>query len=67
MPKVILNRLKPQAKELIAEEQEEPEEVLCEKYLEHQQNLYHVFSLHRFKKSLWQGMSCSLITVCYEE
>ena len=62
MLKVILNRLKPQAKEIIAEEQaglragrSTTEQVfnlriLCEKYLQHQQNLYHVFI--DFKKPL---------------
>ena len=55
MLKVILNRLKPQAEEIIAEEQagfragrSTTEQifnlgVLCEKYLQHQQNMYHVF------------------------
>ena len=55
MLKVILNRLKPQAEEIIAEEQagfragrSVTEQIfnlriLCEKYLQHQQNLYHVF------------------------
>ena len=55
MLKVILNRLKPQAGEIIAEEQagfragrSTTEQIfnpriLCEKYLQHQQNLYHVF------------------------
>ena len=55
MLKNILNRLKPQAKEIIAEEQagfragrSTTEQIfnlriLCEKYLQHQQNLYHVF------------------------
>ena len=55
MLKVILNRLKPQAEEIIAEEQagfragrSTTEQIfnlriLCEKYLQHQQNLYHVF------------------------
>ena len=53
--KVILNRLQPQAEEIIAEEQAgfrarriTTEQIfnlriLCEKYLQHQQNLYHVF------------------------
>ena len=53
--KVILNRLKPQAEEIIAEEQagfragrSNTEQIfnlriMCEKYLQHQQNLYHVF------------------------
>ena len=55
MLKVILNRLKPQAEEIIAEEQaglragrSTTEQIfnfriLCEKYLQHQQDLYHVF------------------------
>ena len=55
MLKVILNRLKPQADEIIAEEQagfragrSTTEQIfnlriVCEKYLQHQQNLYHVF------------------------
>ena len=54
--KVILNRLKPQAEEIIAEEQagfragrSTTEQIfnlriLCEKYLQHQKNLYHVFN-----------------------
>ena len=53
--KIILNRLQPQAEEIIAEEQagfragrSTTEQIfnlriLCEKYLQHQQNLYHVF------------------------
>ena len=55
MLKLILNRLKPQAEEIISEEQtglrariSTTEQifnlrVLCEKYLQHQQNLFHVF------------------------
>ena len=55
MLKIILNRLQPQAEEIIAEEQagfragrSTTEQIfnlriLCEKYLQHQQNLYHVF------------------------
>ena len=55
MLKVILDRLKPQAEEIIAEEQvgfragrSTTEQlfnlkILCEKYLQHQQNPYHVF------------------------
>ena len=55
MLKVILNRLKPQAEKIIAEEQagfragrSTTEQIfnlriLCKKYLQHQQNLYHVF------------------------
>ena len=55
MLKIILNRLKPQAQEIIAEEQagfragrSTTEQIfnlrlLCEKYLQHQQDLYYVF------------------------
>ena len=55
MLELILNRLQPQAEEIIAEEQagfrarrSTTEQIfnlrfLCEKYLQHQQNLYHVF------------------------
>ena len=61
MLKIILNRLKPQAEKIIAEEQagfravrSSTEQIfnlriLCEKYLQHQQDLYHVFI--DFKKS----------------
>ena len=55
MMKIILNRLKPQAEKIIAEEQagfrtgrSTTEQIfnlriLCEKYLQHQQDLNHVF------------------------
>ena len=55
MLKIILNRLKPQAEKIIAQEQagfragrSTTEQIfnlriLCEKYLQHQQDLYHVF------------------------
>ena len=55
MLKIILNRLKPQAEKIIAEEQagfrarrSTTEQIFnlriqCEKYLQHQQDLYHVF------------------------
>ena len=55
MLKIILNRLKPQAEKIIAEvqagfragrstaEQIFNLRILCEKYLQHQQDLYHVF------------------------
>ena len=55
MLKIILNRLKPQAEKIIADEQagfragrSTTEQIfnlriLCEKYLQHQQDLYHVF------------------------
>ena len=61
MLKIILNRLKPQAEKTIAEEQaglragwSTTEQIynlciLCEKYLQHQQDLYHV--LIDFKKA----------------
>ena len=61
MLKIILNRLKPQAEKIIAEEQAGfragrsttkqifNQRILCEKYLQHQQVLYHVFI--DFKKS----------------
>ena len=62
MLKIILNRLQPQAEEIIAEEQagfragrSTTEQIfnlriLGEKYLQHQQNLYHVYID-------WQGMA----------
>ena len=55
MLKIILNRLKPQAEKIIAKEQagfragrSTTEQIfnlriLCEKYLQHQQDLYHIF------------------------
>eukprot|EP00745_Piridium_sociabile_P029601 TRINITY_DN4881_c1_g1_i1.p1 TRINITY_DN4881_c1_g1~~TRINITY_DN4881_c1_g1_i1.p1 ORF type:complete len:855 (-),score=217.58 TRINITY_DN4881_c1_g1_i1:120-2594(-) len=55
MLKILLNRLKPQAEEILAEEQAgfRPRRstteqifnlrILCEKHLQHQQDLYHVF------------------------
>ena len=55
MLKIILNRLKPQAEKIIAEEQAGFGEgrstteqifnlrILCEKYLQHQQDIYHIF------------------------
>ena len=55
MLKIILNRLKPQAEKIIAEKQagfragrSTTEQIfnlriLCEKYLQHQQDVYHVF------------------------
>ena len=62
MLKISLNRLRPQAEMIIAEEQAgfrterstteqiSTLRILCEKYLQHQQDIYHV-SIH-FKKSL---------------
>ena len=66
MLKIILNRLKPQA-EVIAEEQAERStteqifnlRILCEKYLQHQQDLYHVFT--DFKNSFENGFACSFV------
>ena len=55
MQKIILNKLKPQAEKIVAEEhagfragRSTTEQIfnlriLCEKYLQHQQDLYHVF------------------------
>ena len=74
MLKITLNRLKPQVEKIIAEEQagfragrSTTEQIfnlriLCEKYLQHQQDLYHVFI--DFKKAfdrvrhaaLWASM-----------
>ena len=68
MLKVILNRLKPQAEEITAEEQagfragrSTTEQIfnlriLCEKYLQHQQNLYHVFIDRVWHAALWATM-----------
>ena len=71
MLKIILNRLKPQAKKIIAEEQagfraarSTTEQIfnlriLCEKYFQHQQDIYHVFidvkkAFHRvWHAALW--------------
>ena len=68
MPRILLNRLKPQAEETIKEEQagfragrSTTEQIFnlrrrCEKYLQHQQNLYLVFV--DFKKAfdrVWQA------------
>ena len=62
MLKITLDRLKPQAEKIIAEEQAgfragriTTEQIfnlriLCEKYLQHQQDLYHVF--RDFKKAV---------------
>ena len=55
MPKIILNRLKPQVEKIIVEEQAGVRagrstteqifnlRILCEKYIQHQQDHYHVF------------------------
>ena len=59
MLKILINRLQPLAEEIIAEEQAGFRarksttkqifnlRILCEKYLKHQQNLYHVFMYSR--------------------
>ena len=60
MLKIILNRLKPQVEKIIVEEQASCRagsttkqifnlRILCEKYLQHQKDLYHVFK--DFKKA----------------
>ncbi|XP_030850001.1 uncharacterized protein LOC105446659 [Strongylocentrotus purpuratus] len=66
MLRILINILKPQAEEIIKEEQAgfragriTTEQILnlrilCEKYLQHQQNLYHVFV--DFKKAFDRGM-----------
>ena len=86
MLKILLNRLKPEAEKIIAEEQADFRpgrstteqifklRILCERYLQHQQDLYHVFI--DFKKAfdrvwheaLWATMrlyniNINLITV----
>ena len=57
MPKIILNRLKPQAEKIIAEEQAGFRagrstteqifnlQIIYEKYFQHQQNLYHALAV----------------------
>ncbi len=68
MLKVILNRLKPLAENIIAEEQagfragrSTTEQIfnlriLCEKFLHHQQDWYHVFI--DFEKAFVRGVAC---------
>ena len=74
MLKIILSRLQPQAEEVIADEQASFRagrstteqifnlRILCEKYLQHQQNLYHVFIDFRkafdrvWHEALWATM-----------
>ena len=70
MLKIILNRLKPQAEKIIAEEQAGFRagrsttqhifnlRILCEKYLQHEQDLYHVFI--DFKKALDRVLHAAL-------
>ena len=73
MLKVLLNRLKPQAEEIIAEERagfrtgrSTTEQIfnliiICEKYLQHQQDLYNVFI--DFKKSFDRVWHAALWTI----
>ena len=70
MLKIILNRLRPQAEKIIAEEQagfragrSTSEQIfnlriLCEKYLQHQQDCYHVFI--DFKKAFDRVLHAAL-------
>ena len=74
MLKVILNRLKPQAKKIIAEEQAGfragrsiAEQIFniyipCEKYFQHRKNLYHVFI--DFKKAFDRVWHAALWAPC---
>ena len=67
MLKIILNRLKPQAEKIIAEEQAGfragrstteqifNRRILCEKYLQHQQDLYHVFIDFKAFDRVWHA------------
>ena len=71
MLRILLNRLKPQAEEIIKEEQAGFRAVRstteqnfnlripCEKYLQHQQSLYHVFV--DFKKAFDRVLACSFV------
>ena len=70
MLKIILNRLKPQVKKIIAKEQAGFRaggstteqifnlQILCEKYLQHQRDLYHVFI--DFKKAFDRDLHAAL-------
>ena len=77
MPKIILNRLKPQAEKIIAEElagfragRSTTEQIfnlriLCEKYLQYQQDLHHVFI--DFKKAfnrVWHAALWATMEKC---
>ena len=71
MLRIILNRLKPQAEKIIVEEQagfragrSTTEQIfnlrmLCEKYLQQRQDLYHVFI--DFKKAFDRGFACRFV------
>ena len=64
---IILNRLKPQAEKIIAEEQagfragrSTTEQIfnlriLCEKYLQHQRDLYHVIDFMKAYDRVWHA------------
>ena len=85
MLKIILNRLKPQAEKIIAEEQAGFRagksttkqifnlRILCEKYLQHQQDLYHVFidfkrAVNRiWHAALWATMKKYIIKNLYNK
>ena len=67
MLKIILNRLKPQAEKIIAEEQAGFRagrsitgqifnlRILCEKYLPHQQNLYPFIDFNKASERVWRA------------
>ena len=67
MLEILLNRLKPQAEWIIAEEQADFQagrstteqifnlRIICERYLQHQQDLYHVFV--NSTTSLWTSVN----------
>ena len=74
MLKIILNRLKPQAEKIIVEEQAGfiagrsttqqifNLRILSDKYLQHQQNLYHVFiDFNKAFDRVWHEALCSMI------
>ena len=81
MLKIILNRLKPQVEMIISEEQaglragrSTTEQIfnlriLCEKYLQHQQDLYHVFTDFKnafdrvWHVALWSTMKKNNISI----
>ena len=72
MLKIILNRLKPQTEKIIADgrkgfragrstaEQIFNLRIFCEKFLQHQQDLYHVF-IDFMKEGPLQGLACSFV------
>ena len=79
MLKVILNRLKPQAEEIIVLKNRpgsEPEEASqnkfstsesCQKCLQHQQNLYHVLNdIKKAFEKVWQSYGQQCGSIIYE-